>query len=111
VVGRPILESMPELRGEPAVELIFEVYRSGKGSDGSEVPVRMMGDTELETRYFNFSYRPLMDGGQIVGVMDLAVEVTDQVLSRRRLEAIISEKTVLEQTLRANEHRLQGILD
>jgi len=111
VIGYPILMSMPELKGEPAVELIFEVYRSGKGFDGNEAPVKMMRNGETETRYFNFSYRPLMDGGRVVGVMDIAVEVTGQVLSRRRLEAIISEKTVLEHHLRANEQRLQGILD
>lgn len=111
VIGRPILESMPELKGEPAVELLFEVYRTGKSSDGGEVPVRMMRNGQTETRYFNFSYRPLRDGGRIIGVMDLAVEVTDQVQSRKNLEAIIAEKTELEKTLRSSEQRLQGILD
>ena len=86
IIGKPILESMPELKGEPAVELIFDVYRTGTGSDGDGVPVKMMRAGRFETRYFNFSYRPLMDGGRVVGVMDLAVEVTGQVLSRRRLE-------------------------
>lgn len=111
VIGRPILESMPELRGQQAVELIFDVYRTGKGSDGNEVPVTMIREGKSETRYFNFSYRPLLDNGIVVGVMDLAVEVTDQVLARMKLEDIIAEKTTLEENLRANERRLQGILD
>ncbi|AYL98122.1 PAS domain-containing protein [Mucilaginibacter celer] len=111
IVGRPILDSMPELRGEPAVALIFEVYRTGKGSNGYDVPVKMMHHGVTEIRYFNFCYRPLLDNGVVVGVMDLAVEVTDQVLARMNLEAIIAEKTTLEENLRANERRLQGILD
>ncbi|MEO3402371.1 PAS domain-containing protein [Mucilaginibacter sp. CAU 1740] len=111
IIGRPILESMPELKGQPAVELIFNVYRTGKGMDGNEVPVNMMKNGISETRYFNFSYRPLLDNGTVVGVMDLAVEVTDQVLARMKLEDIITEKTSLEENLRANERRLQGILD
>ncbi|HTK19713.1 MAG TPA: PAS domain-containing protein [Mucilaginibacter sp.] len=111
IIGRPILAGMPELKGEPAVELLFEIFETGKESNGSEVPVRMMRNGQLETRYFNFSYRPLRDGGDIVGVMDLAVEVTDQVMARKRLEAILSEKSVLEQSLRSNERRLQSILD
>jgi PAS domain S-box-containing protein len=111
VIGKPILESMPELKGEPAVQLIFEVFRTGKGSDGNETPVQMMRDGLTETRYFNFSYRPLLDGGRVVGVMDLAVEVTDQVQSRKRLESIIEEKTALEQSLRGSQQRLQGILN
>jgi len=111
IIGRPILEGMAELRGEPAFELILEVLRTGKSADGKEVPVRMMRNGQPEVRYFNFSYRPLMDGGRIIGVMDLAVEVTDQVQSRKNLEAIIAEKSELEKTLRESEQRLQGILD
>ncbi len=111
VLGHPILESMPELKGEPAVELIFEAYRSGKEFDGKEVPVRMLRNGIFETRYFNFSYRPLLDNGTIIGVMDLAVEVTDQVMARIQLEAILSEQNILEKNLRANESRLQSILD
>ncbi|WP_129714836.1 PAS domain-containing protein [Pedobacter sp. SYP-B3415] len=111
IVGRPILEGMPELRGEPAVELLFEVFRTGKESNGSEVPVRMLTNGESKTRYFNFSYRALLDGGKIIGVMDIAVEVTDQVEARIKIESILEDKVVLEKSLRANEQRLQGILD
>lgn len=111
IIGQPLLAGMPELKGEPAVDLLFDVYNKGISSDGQDVPVRMMTDGQLETRYFNFSYRPLRDEGRIIGVMDIAVEVTKQVLARKHLEAIISEKSILEQDLRANQQRLQGILD
>lgn len=111
IIGKPILESMPELRGEPAVELIFEVYRTGKASYGQEVPVKMLREGLTETRYFNFSYRPMIDNGEIIGVMDIAVEVTDQVHSRQELEKIILEKTDLESSLRDSEQYLQKILD
>jgi hypothetical protein len=40
--------------------------------------------------------------------MDVAVEVTTQVLASKNLEHIISEKTELEQTLRASEKRCKG---
>ena len=86
IIGRPLLEAMPELIGEPAVELLFDIYHNGISSDGNEVPVRMMRNGKLETRYFNFSYRPLRDGEQIIGVMDVAVEVTAQVLARQAIE-------------------------
>lgn len=111
IIGLPLLAGMPELKGQPAVELLFEIFNTGKESDGNEVPVRMMRHGQLETRYFNFSYRPLRDGSDIIGVMDLAVEVTDQVMARKHQEAIVYEKIVLEQSLRANQRRLQDILD
>lgn len=111
ILDKPILESMPELQKQPTMQLLFDVFRTGKPIDGVEVPVRMVHKGNSELRYFNFSYHPLVDNGKIIGVMDLAVEVTGQVHNRQSLEGIIAEKTELEKTLRDSEQRLQGILD
>lgn len=97
VIGKPLLEGLPEIKGAPAVDMLFEVFNTGKALDGNEAPVPINRDGKTETYYFNFSYRPLFSEGRIIGVMDVAVEVTEQVLARKRLEA--------------NEQRLQGILD
>lgn len=111
ILDKPILESMPELQKQPTMQLLFDVFRTGKPIDGVEVPVRMVHKGNSELRYFNFNYHPLVDNGKIIGVMDLAVEVTGQVHNRQSLEGIIAEKTELEKTLRDSEQRLQGILD
>jgi PAS domain S-box-containing protein len=97
VIGKPLLEGLPEIKGAPAVDQLFHVFKTGEASDGNEEPVPIKTNGVVETRYFNFSYRPLLDKGQIIGVMDVAVEVTAQVLARKTLEA--------------NEQRLQSILD
>lgn len=111
IIGRPLLDELPELKNEHVGKMLLEVFETGKESDGHEVPVQLMLDGHLETRYFNCSYRPLREGENIIGVMDIAVEVTDLVMARKHLEAIVSEKTVLEQTLQSNQQRLQDILD
>lgn len=111
ILDKPILESMPELQKQPTMQLLFDVFRTGKPIDGVEVPVRMVHKGNSELQYFNFNYQPLVDNGKIIGVMDLAVEVTGQVHNRQSLEGIIAEKTELEKTLRDSEQRLQGILD
>lgn len=111
IIGQPLLSSLPELRGSLVLDLLIDVFNTGKPSDGIEVPVQIMSDNGLETRFFNFSYRSLFEGTHIIGVMDIAVEVTAQVMARKHLEAILEEKNVLEQSLRANEQRLQGVLD
>ncbi|RZM25317.1 MAG: PAS domain-containing protein, partial [Pedobacter sp.] len=80
-----------------AVEQLFHVYHTGESSDGNEEPVPINTNGKVELRYFNFSYRPLLDNGEIIGVMDVAVEVTAQVRARKNMEA--------------NEQRLQGMLD
>lgn len=97
IIGKPLLEGLPEIKGAPAVDMLFEVFASGKALDGNEAPVPIRRGNEVQTRYFNFSYRPLIDDGRIIGVMDVAIEVTEQVLARKKLEE--------------NEQRLQGILD
>lgn len=111
IVGKPLLEGLPEIKGAPAVDMLFEVFNTGKALDGNEQPVPIRRNGEIQTHYFNFAYRPLFDHGKVVGVMDVAIEVTEQVLARKRLEGIISEKTNLEHHLRGNQKRLQGILD
>ncbi|UOE50939.1 PAS domain-containing protein [Mucilaginibacter sp. SMC90] len=97
IIGKPLLEGLPEIKGAPAVDQLFHVFQTGEASDGNEEPVPIMTNGVIETRYFNFSYRPLLEKGKIIGVMDVAVEVTAQVLARKNLEA--------------NEQRLQSILD
>ncbi|WP_262711511.1 ATP-binding protein [Mucilaginibacter corticis] len=97
LIGKPLLEGLPEIKGAPAVDQLFHVFQTGEASDGNEAPVPIKTNGVVETRYFNFSYRPLLDKGKIIGVMDVAVEVTAQVLARKTLEA--------------NEQRLQSILD
>jgi len=97
IIGKPLLQGLPEIKGAPAVEQLFHVFRTGEASDGNEEPVPINTNGVVKTRYFNFSYRPLLDQGKITGVMDVAVEVTAQVLARKTLEA--------------NEQRLQSILE
>lgn len=97
IAGKPLLEGLPEIKGAPAVDMLFEVFATGKALNGNEAPVPIRRGNEVQTRYFNFSYRPLIDDGHIIGVMDVAIEVTEQVLARKKLEE--------------NERRLQGILD
>lgn len=84
IIGRPLLQGLPEIEGAPAVDQLFHVFNTGEPSDGIEQPVPIERNGKLELRYFNFSYRPLFDNGKIIGVMDVAVEVTAQVLAREQ---------------------------
>lgn len=87
IIGKPLLEGLPEIKGAPAANQLFEVYETGVAADGNEAPVPIKTDGIIETRYFNFSYRPLLDNGKVIGVMDVAVEVTAQVLVRKNLQS------------------------
>ncbi len=94
LVGRTVHEAFPELEGEPFFALLDRVYATGEPYVGSEVPAPLDrdGDGTPEEYLFNFTYQPLREvGGQVTGVLIHAVEVTDQVRARRRVERLAEE--------------------
>ena len=86
IVGRVLLEVVPELKGQPAYELLKQVYATAEKVHRHETPVLLKRNGRLETGYFDFTYTPLIENGQVAGIIDMAVEVTDQVNARRLVE-------------------------
>lgn len=87
VVGLPLTEGLPELRGQPFVGILQNVYATGIPFYGSEAKVALVRNGVLGDYYFNFVYQSLNGAdGNVNGIMVVATEVTEQVLSRRKLE-------------------------
>ena len=85
VIGKPILDALPELKGQLIEKILFDVYKTGKPYLGKEVLVQLRRkDTGLlEDAYFNFIYQPFLNEDKIVdGIMVHAVEVTEQIKAR-----------------------------
>jgi len=88
ILNRPILEAMPELRSQGFQEVFDDVYTTGKTFSVTELAVQLVRNGTLETAYVNFSIEALYnDRGKIDGMMAVGIEVTDQVLARRKIEA------------------------
>jgi signal transduction histidine kinase/DNA-binding response OmpR family regulator len=104
-LGRPLREVMPETAAQPAVmERFRNVLRTGQSFVGMEVPSRWdrHGKGELEEGFFNLIYQAVRDEyGRITGVLTFAVEVTEQVLARRKLEHLANELNQLNSELEA----------
>ncbi len=89
IIGKPLLEVMPELNGQPILKILRDVYKTGKSYTGNEVLVHLdvKNTGSAEKRYFNFVYQPLKDeSGKVYGTMTHAVDVTEQVTSRKKVE-------------------------
>ncbi|HUC79403.1 MAG TPA: histidine kinase dimerization/phospho-acceptor domain-containing protein [Flavisolibacter sp.] len=93
IIGEPLLQALPELKETTAYKIFQDVYRTGIAQYGQEVLVPLERNGILEDRYFNFAYTPLKQGGNVIGVMDVATEVTDQVLARRKIEEAVALRT------------------
>jgi PAS domain S-box-containing protein len=87
VIGMPIRKALPELEGQPFYQLLEEVLATGTTYWGKEDRADLVVDGVLKTGYFNFTYKPLKNSkGEIYGVLNMALDVTDQVLARRQVE-------------------------
>lgn len=92
VLGRPLLEGVPTLRNQGFTELMAEVARTGVPFVGREVAAQLPRGGRLETSYYNFVYQPLYNAaGALLGVLDIATEVTEQVRSRQKVQALNEE--------------------
>jgi PAS domain S-box-containing protein len=101
IIGIPLLEGAPELCGQPAMEVLYQVLETGEPFNGYDVPVTMTIDGREHHGYYNITYSPLIEGGTVTGILQIAVDVTRQVKARRALEesearfrSLIEEATV-----------------
>jgi len=87
VIGQRLIDLLPELEGQYVWEQVMKVYEKGIDFDQQEVPVAHNRGGEIHTYYYNLAYRPLRDGNNIVGMIQVASDVTEQVIARQKLEA------------------------
>ena len=90
-VGKPFREGWPEFVEQGILAILDEVYATGTPYIGSEVPLKVdrKGDGRPVDGYFNLVYQPLRTAqGDIDGLLLYAMEVTEQVLARQRIEEL-----------------------
>ncbi|HEY0899563.1 MAG TPA: PAS domain-containing protein, partial [Sphingobacteriaceae bacterium] len=105
VIGKPLAEALPELQGQPFLDLLDRVYTTGETYKANADAVDLVVDGELQTFYYNFSYKALFDAnGEVYGILNMAINVTEQELANRRLAQ--SEMALL-----ASEKNLQDLAD
>ncbi len=109
LVGRDALETQafaaafPEWRGSEMMRLLEQVYRNGAPVSVEELRVELARPGGgLEERFLKFSLEPLADTpGEEQGVILVAIDVTEQVRSRRSLERAHAEREQLLEELTA----------
>jgi PAS domain S-box-containing protein len=87
VMNKPVFEALPEARDQGLEKLLWDVFYKGVTHKFDEHPVELFRNGNYETTYLNFVYQPYKDGqGNILGVLVIANEVTEQVRSKKRIE-------------------------
>ncbi len=102
VVGKTIRTALPELEGQPFHDILDKVFMTGETYWGKQDKVDLEVDDLLQSYFFNFTYKALKDAaGNVYGILNMAIDVTDQVLAQERLqenhanlEQIVAERTM-----------------
>ncbi|HET9087023.1 MAG TPA: PAS domain-containing protein [Acidobacteriaceae bacterium] len=89
VLGKTILEILPEVEEQGFIELLNRVYRTGIPFIGHEVRalLRRGPEGKEEEAFFDFVYQPHRDAeGKVNGILIHTSEVTEKVQARRAVE-------------------------
>jgi signal transduction histidine kinase len=115
LLGKPLLEALPEFAAAPVLEDLRGVYKMGETFVARELLVRLArhDDGPLEELYFTFTYQARHNPqGAIDGVLVFAHEVTDQVQARRVVEEGGQQARALAEELSiANEQLIRTNVD
>jgi|GEM_PF-1168230 len=96
VIGKPLIEAIPELEGQPFLPILQQVWHTGISYSVSDAPARLNKNGTLTTDYFDYEYKALMDAtGKAWCILNTAKEVT----SRRAYLERIQQKEEKEQAL------------
>ena len=91
IKGKPAYEAMPELKGQPIMDQLFLTFTTGEQWTGFEIPITIRHNNKLVVGYYNISYKPLIENGEITGVLQSAVNVTEQVTARTQLSQALEQ--------------------
>lgn len=112
VIGKPLMEALPELEGQPFLGLLQQVWRSGKTYAVSEAPAKLIKNGVETLDYFDYEYRALLDENQKTWcILNTALNVTsrreflEQLRVKEEREQALNEEmaTTLEELTYSNE--------
>ncbi|MFD2744595.1 MULTISPECIES: PAS domain-containing sensor histidine kinase [Sphingobacterium] len=99
IIGMPIADAIPELDGQPFVDILLNVLHSGIPYYGRENWIQLERNGKISEGYFNFDCKPFKNGdGEVIGVLQVVTEVTDHVMSRLEIQ---QTKTMMDMAITA----------
>ncbi|MEO8719728.1 MAG: PAS domain-containing protein [Ginsengibacter sp.] len=86
-VGKTLKEALPELEGQGFHEILNKVYSTGESFTGKEMRANLLRNGKLDEVFLNVNYQPFSDSDKnIEGIFVFLYEVTEQVISRKKIK-------------------------
>ncbi|MBK6263910.1 PAS domain S-box protein [Marivirga sp. S37H4] len=94
VMHKSIFEGLPEAKNQGLEILLDHVYRTGNTFSAQGERLKLPRDGKLETIYLNFVYEAYREpGGEISGILAMAIDVTSQVTTHQKIEEVVDKRT------------------
>lgn len=87
IIGRPIMEAVPELKETHLLQVYSNVLNTGEIHTETAARIMFNRNGSSYYGYYDYTYKPLHDAkGMIHGVICTAIDVTEQVIARNKLQ-------------------------
>lgn len=105
VIGKALEDALPELKGQPFIEMFRRVWIEGITISGRDTPADLEVDGVLQTFYFDYEYRAVKNSeGKTYCILHTAANVTERYLSQRAAkESELREHKLVEELAASNE--------
>ena len=84
--GKTLQEAIPELKGQPYLEILTSVFLSGKPFSGKEMPFEFQQSGSSKVAYLNLNCDPYFENNKIEGVVVYAYDVSEQVTNHNKIK-------------------------
>ena len=86
IIGKTLFEGVPEIVGQPIVDVLFGIYHTGNSLELHAEEVSLERDGQIERGYYDVIYRPIYEGNDITGVLGIAIDVTPQITAQNAIQ-------------------------
>ncbi|MCX2575540.1 PAS domain-containing sensor histidine kinase [Pedobacter sandarakinus] len=90
IVGKPMIEGIPELEGQPFIGILKDVFLTGVPYHADQQEAKLMFNGKLQSFWFNFTYKPLRNAeGRVYAILHAAIDVTHQVQLQKQKDEFL----------------------
>ena len=109
VIGKSLADALPELKGQPFIDLFKKVWNEGITISGTDTPAILNVNGILQTFYFDFEYRAIKDhSDKTYAILHTATDITERYLSKQREQNLADELRSINEELSASNEELRS---
>ena len=119
VLGRKLLEFLPEIAEQPYSEIMYDVIRTGRPYSETGAKFYTNNNGRIETVFVDYSYTPILGkDSRVVSILVVGIDVSERELSRlhrlesdRNMRAVVMSAPVAMAVFSGFDFQIQSVND